>query len=326
MSRLETSRISFARIDIHHGFSRVVSGLSVRLNPLASQAAAKDYPVWHAGPRSDGALNLIKGRTMWHTSDGDRTLVRDEAALVGNAIDSLIDRLLDRLNYESRDSNNGQPLNVETGVTLFDALTPHQQICLLHSVASYLLQPTEDVLPLTAVNESAVAAIYANATREIELEIAASQLRVHEFDDRGSAARSRFDDFKDFCPDAPQDAAFAYPVDPCYWRQLAANAYNGTGEFAFVDDDDVDMVPELDSPDVDEWRYLVEALSDWVLWDRDYETAACFLDIDPRRATATKAVMGIEGDYFTGLVPDPQMTEIPHLVSATREIVRRKPR
>lgn len=263
---------------------------------------------------------------MWHTSDGDRTLVRDEAALVGNAIDSLIDRLLDRLNYESRDSNNGQPLNVETGVTLFDALTPHQQICLLHSVASYLLQPTEDVLPLTAVNESAVAAIYANATREIELEIAASQLRVHEFDDRGSAARSRFDDFKDFCPDAPQDAAFAYPVDPCYWRQLAANAYNGTGEFAFVDDDDVDMVPELDSPDVDEWRYLVEALSDWVLWDRDYETAACFLDIDPRRATATKAVMGIEGDYFTGLVPDPQMTEIPHLVSATREIVRRKPR
>ncbi|MCM2372072.1 hypothetical protein [Aporhodopirellula aestuarii] len=274
---------------------------------------------------------------MWHTSDGDRTLVDDEAILVRSAIDSLVDHLLDRLNHESRDREQvaSQRFDFEIGVYLFDVLTPNQQIGLLHTVAKYLLEPTDDVLELTAASESAVAAIYAHALRQIEIEIEISEFALSdsprsEFDQE-AATEALLDpvhaDFLDFDALSSGFSQFAYETDPFYWRRLARNAYTGAGEFELVNEAaDVDMGPDLHCTDIEQWRFLVDCLCDWVLWDRDFEMAACFLDADPARASETRSIMGIEDDYFTCIVRDPKTAEIPNLVSATRDIVRRKPR
>jgi len=51
-------------------------------------------------------------------------------------------------------------------------------------------------------------------------------------------------------------------------------------------------------------------LTDRVLWDRDFEIAAGFLDADPATAGPRREVLGIPDDYFTVAPPDPGKEEL----------------
>jgi hypothetical protein len=89
--------------------------------------------------------------------------------------------------------------------------------------------------------------------------------------------------------------------------------------------DDI-AIPEETCPEINEWETLIDSLSDAVLWDRDFEMAESFLDVDPGVSQQRRRLLGIDEDYFTTVAPDPRPGEVFSLVSKTREIVRAKPR
>ncbi len=73
-------------------------------------------------------------------------------------------------------------------------------------------------------------------------------------------------------------------------------------------------------------RDMVDWLAEAVLWDRDFEMADTFLDVDPGISRQRRRLLGIQEDYFTQVPPDPRPREAIRLALKTREIVRSKPR
>ena len=80
------------------------------------------------------------------------------------------------------------------------------------------------------------------------------------------------------------------------------------------------------SSDMYQWGRVIDYLADAILWDRDFEFSESFLDMDPEILRERRQILGIDDDYFTQIAPDPPPAEVAKLVSATREIVRQKPR
>ena len=104
---------------------------------------------------------------MWHTSRGDRTLGGKEAALLRNAIDTMVDTLLIHIDDDLEDMGG----SCESGVAVYDALSPSQRIGLLHDVAKHLLTETETTLPLSAPVEATIAAIFVDIRDQVAIEI-----------------------------------------------------------------------------------------------------------------------------------------------------------
>ncbi len=253
---------------------------------------------------------------MWHTSRGDRTLHGDEATLVREAIDTMIDGLLVHLDDELDQSD---PLETETavicesGVALYDACTPSQRIGLLHDVARHLLAETEEILPLSATLEATIAAIFVDIRDHVAIEI-----------------------------NFPQNEDGVVAVERPGWRHLVASAYrslvptqelsgdeftSGVMQTTFRPNEETPLVlPQEASCDIRHWDEIVDFLADAILWDRDFELSESFLDIDPGISSQRRRLMGIDDDYFTRVPPDPRPDQVFGLVSKTREIVRAKPR
>ncbi|MCC9641906.1 hypothetical protein LOC71_06435 [Rhodopirellula sp. JC740] len=240
---------------------------------------------------------------MWHTSQGDRTLEGAEAELMQRLVESLLEDLL--LQFDE-DWQPTEDWSCDTGVELFDNLHSEQQIALLHDVAQHLLEPTPEGMPLSAIAEATVAALFAELHHHVEIEL-----------------------------DLAMDA------DNVHWRRLIRNAAlqclqrdDLLGLDSSVDDviraEDVSStdfrVPEVQSIDCIAWGDVIETLADQILWDRDFEMASLFLDEDPRRSATRREVMGIDANYFVQIAPDPRPHEMSSLVSETQALIRRRPR
>jgi hypothetical protein len=235
---------------------------------------------------------------MWHTSLGDRTLRGDEAALVRMSIESMIDSLLIHVDeeIENEEIDADSRIDCASGIPIYDALTISQRIAVLHDVAKYLLTDTEKVLSLSAELEASVAAIFIEIRDQVAIEIDFPSIIRHH---------------------GPN------------WRKLVRAAYDSVfadSETGLHDEEVGDDLPVPSERDICRWEYLVEALSDAILWDRDFEMADSFLDDDPGVSHTRRRLLGIDDDYFTSIAPDPRPDEVYSLVSRTREIVRAKPR
>ena len=230
---------------------------------------------------------------MWHTSQGDRTLIGDEAMLVRSSIESMINHLLIYIDAESEAEGveSDPPVDCESGVALYDALAIPQRIALLHDVATHLLTDTEEVLPLSAELEACVAAIFGEIRDQVAIEI--------------------------------HFPALVDGISSTHWRALVRSAYQSVFAGSLEDDEEV-PVPE--SGDLYRWEYLVESLCDAILWDRDFELADSFLDDDPGVSHHRRQLLGIDDDYFIRITPDPRLEEVYQLVWRTHEIIRAKPR
>ncbi len=198
---------------------------------------------------------------MWHTPDGDRTLLGAEATLIKAAITGIVESI--------KEESSGYQGQVEYGITLFDELPDSQRLVLLERVATYLLTSTAKTLDLTAVNEAAIGVIYEHVRCEIKREAAVGK----------SPATT--------------------------WRTIALAAYRE----CFSEEDDLsgedDFVPSaVDSVDHRQWHELLESLTDRILWDRDYELAATFLDAPPSESRTLKEMLGVDADYFATAAPD----------------------
>ena len=235
---------------------------------------------------------------MWHTSLGDRTLRGDEAALVRMSIESMIDSLLMQFDeeIENEDIGTESAIDCDSGIAVYDALSISQRIAVLHDVAKYLLTDTDQVLSLSAELEAAVAAVFVEIRDNVAIEIDFPSIN------RGQALS---------------------------WRAAVRHAYDdlfSASESGLPDEFISDDLPLPSNRDMSHWEFLIEALSDAILWDRDFEMADSFLDDDPGVSHTRRRLLGIDDDYFTSIAPDPLTDEVHQIVSRTREIVRAKPR
>ncbi|MFK8115153.1 MAG: hypothetical protein AB8B91_23325 [Rubripirellula sp.] len=228
---------------------------------------------------------------MWHTSQGDRTLQGSEAVLVCNAIDTMIDALMLHAEVDADEDfeEAGNP-ECESGIDVYDAFTASQRIGLLHEVAQHLLTETPQPVPLTAALEATVAAVFVEVRDQVAIETSlyGAQLELG---------------------------------DPPTWRQMVLDAVR-----CVCGDDASDSLPAANGTDPKQWDLLVDQLTDVILWDRDFEMADTFMDIDPGVSQHRRQLLGIGDDYFTSVAPDPRPEEVFELVIETRHIVRAKPR
>lgn len=248
---------------------------------------------------------------MWHTSRGDRTLLGDEAELVGHAVDTMIDALITHIGDDNLDGDfDTVASECQTGIALFDNLSPSQRIALLHDVTKYLLTPTDSPFPLSAHAESAVAAIFSEVRDQVAIEI-------------------------DLFPNGPSEISDD-PEENVTWRQLVLAAHKAVLRTPHAPSDGFDFdfgpfpshieIPDESCTDIGQWQDLLESLTDAVLWDRDFELADSFLDIDPGVSRQRRRLMGIDDDYFVQIAPDPDSNEAFRLAARTQSIVRAKPR
>ncbi len=228
---------------------------------------------------------------MWHTSRGDRTLDGHEAVLVSDAIEVMVASLLVHIDEDFEDSAP----DCESGVAIYDLCTPAQRIGLLHEVAKFLLTETEEVLPLSALTDATVAAIFVEIRDQIAIEI---EFATSDQQDGRSKWRENVL--------AAHGWVFSNPGDEA--RETTGQPYDAL------------------SDDLRAWEGIVDELADSILWDRDFEMADGFLDIDPGVSRQRRRLLGIDDEYFTCVAPDPRPEQAYKLASRTREIVRAKPR
>jgi hypothetical protein len=97
---------------------------------------------------------------MWRTSNGDRTLLGAEAELLKRSIGNMVDMALDE--------GRGSADHWHYGVPVFDRLTWRQQLAVLVDVAEALLSDAVPPPTLTAINEAAIGAAFANIRQLVE--------------------------------------------------------------------------------------------------------------------------------------------------------------
>jgi hypothetical protein len=175
----------------------------------------------------------------------------------------------------------------------------------LHDVAKYLLTDTETTLPLSAPLEATIAAVFVEVRDQVAIEI-------------------------DFLSVGNEDgSAWRHAVLAAYKAiVLAPNGDYHDGDYHDGDGRDfvAEDLPDESCEDIHAWEYLVDGLADVVLWDRDFEMAEGFMDVDPGVSNQRRRLLGISEDYFTSIAPDPRPDEVFDLISRTRDIVRAKPR
>lgn len=202
--------------------------------------------------QSDGLGEAI----MWHTSSGDRILSGAEAKLFKAALTGLVEEtMLSDCDF------------CGCGIELFDELTSSQRLAVLEGIATSLLTDTVDMPNLTAVNESAVAAVFEYARFEVELEI-------------------------DDCTAGTT------------WRQMVFDSYHECFANESGSDSEHCCPAHAGSDCRTEWHSAVESLADRVLWDRDFEMVGSFLDEPPEKAAMMRQVLGIDDDYFSAAADD----------------------
>ena len=99
---------------------------------------------------------------MWWTQEGKRVLIGGEAALFREAARYLWDEI-----ETCEEIGEGH----RVGVSVFDSLSMGQKLAMLVEVSEALLDEAMPMPELTAVNESTVAAVFAQLAINVELEL-----------------------------------------------------------------------------------------------------------------------------------------------------------
>ena len=215
---------------------------------------------------------------MWQTSQGVRSLEGAEGHLVREVIHYLLDQIL--VGIEINEPHL-------TDVPIFDALQPTQQLVMLSQVAQGLLNCHVDPVPLTAINEGTIYALFSELRALIEVEI--------DFERRGASRDNTI-----------RTAAVDVWIQHNQW-DIAAG--------------DKDNTPAPNSLDVDHWAWFVEMIADQILWDRDFDLDGLVADIQPEKADQLKAYLGIEQNYYSTVAPDVKDFDVQEVSNQIRALV-----
>jgi hypothetical protein len=205
---------------------------------------------------------------MWLTAMGTRVLRSAEWELFRVGLSTL----WDDIESQADDEEPGT-----TEVKAFDRLTRPERLALLAQVAKGLHDRREPCRDLTALNEAAVAAVFAQVRYLVAVEI--------------DAQRSGFGPFSRNRAERPRELvlAAAREVDPERRADL----------------------PKARSTNLSEWYDVIQTMLFRILDDIDYLAADIFLDVPPSRSRPMKDMLGIPEDYFSATpdFPTPQTLE-----------------
>ena len=221
---------------------------------------------------------------MWQTSMGDRTLVGAEADLVRTIVGFVQDMI--NVGVEIDDPH-------VTEVPLFNALQPTQQLAILHEVTRALLVKEVPMPELTAIREATIYLMFRELVGLIECEIDISRLENDPDYGLRSMVLAVFHE-------SPQS-------------EELENANEWTEE-------DLRTLPPVDCPEINEWNDLAESLADRILWDRDFDMESIMADQSPEETELLKSHMGVSGEYFSMVAPDPGRDECEKIQQELREL------
>jgi len=225
---------------------------------------------------------------MWRTPEGNTTFTGPYALMLARGIQAMLNDIDDALEYDAVH---------KLGHRAFDCLTPEQKTWTLHRVAYGLLDPKTPVCHHTAFLEAAIACIF----RQLESEVDAEICYAAEFADELEADDNR-------------DHAF-------YWRNTLLVPYNVV-EMEFPDDlrDDNPLTAESDN--MDDWRGTLEVLECQIFWDADYDMLE-FNDMEPDEATALRAWLTIDDEYYSTIPEDPKHPAAKKLLKEIEKLCNR---
>jgi len=206
---------------------------------------------------------------MWNTACGTRVLGKAEAELVGQATWTLTDWIR---NYIPMREDFGN--RIDTGILLFDQMTPAQQVVMLDRVVALLIDSKLEPPAPSALLDSTVAAIYLQIRWNIQSEI----------------------DFQD----DPIEFAEEGQEDCDSFRVLVIDALNECPSWEFEPYPDC---PEPDCDEMESWEMAVDSLRDRVLADEDWAMNDLLVDLPPEKNKEIKQAMGIQGNYFVDIPP-----------------------
>ena len=103
---------------------------------------------------------MTEDEPMWRTSCDERTLHGAEARLFAEALLSLLD-----------EAQSDQLYDYDLGLACFDSLTYGQKVSVLATIGNGLLREDVPVVPLTAVLEGGVAAVFQHLRNSVTVEI-----------------------------------------------------------------------------------------------------------------------------------------------------------
>lgn len=216
---------------------------------------------------------------MWETSKGVRTLEGAEAYLVREMVHYLLDQI--KVGIEINEPHRSD-------VPVFDALQPTQQLVMLAQVAQGLLSHDVEPVPLTAINEGAIYAVFCELRSLIEIEI--------DFERLGEGRDNTI-------------------------RSAVLDAWTQHHQWEASDEEKDDSIPQPDSMNIDQWAWFVELVADEILWDRDFSLDGLVADIHPEKANQLKAYLGIEQDYYSTVAPDVRDIDVEDICARIYELV-----
>ena len=206
---------------------------------------------------------------MWNTTLGCRVLKDAEARFVCDAAHRLIDEIRVWMPEEGEVGEVGEKM--EIGISLFDRMTPEQQIVMIDRVIGFLIDPTLASPPRTALLDATVAAMYACAYNDIEHEIDTQQT-TSTTEDGDTDGRQTIVEALLETKTAFDGPAMAYPDPEC-------------------------VVAET-------WDLAIDCLRDRVLADEDWQMDDQTLDLPPKKSKELKELCGIDRGYFTDVPPE----------------------
>ncbi len=213
---------------------------------------------------------------MWATSQGDRTLTGQEAALVLGAVGYLRDMITVGVDIDEPH---------QTDVANFNALQPTQQLAILHDVAFALLDENTPMPELNATREATVYVLFRELLSLVEIEIDMSRnesIPHHEVRNAIVGA------FEECCQESEEWIDEPECLDPDFEEESYEQESPLTADIV----------------ELDRWYDVLESLADQILWDRDFEFEAAFADRGPERVKWAKQAMGIDDNYFSVAAPD----------------------
>lgn len=250
----------------------------------------------------------------WHTPLGVRVLAGPEADLFRDALMTITDWIVD-------DVDQVEALH-EFGLPAFDSATARGKLAVLAEVGHALLFETDVCPELTAVNESAIGAIFValeqSVEHEIDIEFDFTDVDLENVD-LGNVALEDGDpedsDWKDgaedddWTDDGAEDGDWKdggaedgdWKDDKLWRRQIL--------ETICVIDPELEL-PDVECNDSDEWSCLIDVLRDRILWDHDFSAEPAFGDADPVKAQDARSMLGIDQNYFRAVAPDPSDEEL----------------
>jgi hypothetical protein len=217
---------------------------------------------------------------MWLTAVGTRVLRGAEWELFRVGLSTLWDDI------------ESQPDDEELGTTdvkALDRLSRQERLALLAQVAKGLHDRHEPCVDLTALNEAAIAAVFAQVIYLVSVEI--------------DAQRSGFDTFSRRRSGRPRQLvlAAAREVDPEHRADL----------------------PKAACTDFSMWYEVIQSLLFRILDDIDFMAAEIFLDESPSRSRSMKDMLGIHEDYFSAVPGFPNAQRLDVIRANLRRVCRR---